>query len=92
MIVLILGYALDWCEIGSTKKGTNEFVLFAFLLFTANKSNSSVCFLGESTARQSVFHLYLTFTSNKVFVTKKSVALQYTIHNSLEIFPGFLGI
>ena len=33
------------------KKRTDEFVLFAFLLFTANKSNSSVHFLGESTAR-----------------------------------------
>ena len=29
--------------------------MFAFLLFTANKSNLSVCFLGESTARQSAF-------------------------------------
>ena len=34
----------------STKKRTDEFVLFAFLVFTANKSNSSVRFLGESTA------------------------------------------
>jgi hypothetical protein len=32
----------------SPKKQTNEFVLFAFLLFTTNKSNSSVRFLGES--------------------------------------------
>ena len=39
----------------SPKKQTDEFVLFAFLLFTANKSNSSVRFLGESTARQSAF-------------------------------------
>ena len=39
----------------------DEFVLFAFLLFTANKSNSSVCFLGEPTARQSAFRNYLTF-------------------------------
>ena len=39
----------------SSKKRTDEFDLFAFLLFTANKSNSSVCFLGESTARQSAF-------------------------------------
>ena len=34
----------------SPKKRTVEFVLFAFLLFTENKSNSSVGFLGESTA------------------------------------------
>ena len=39
----------------SPKKRTDEFDLFAFLLFMANKSNSSVCFFGESTARQSAF-------------------------------------
>ena len=39
----------------SPKKRTDEFDLFAFLLFTANKSNSSVRFFGESTARQSAF-------------------------------------
>ena len=39
----------------SPKKWTDEFDLFAFLLFTANKSNSSVRILGESTARQSAF-------------------------------------
>ena len=51
----------DWHAIDSPKKRTDEFVLFAFLLFTANKSNSSVRFLGESTARQSAFRFYLTF-------------------------------
>ena len=35
----------------SPKIRTDEFDLFAFLLFTANKTNSSVRFLGESTAR-----------------------------------------
>ena len=45
----------------SPKKRTDEFVLFAFLLFMANKSNSSVHFLGESTAHQSAFQFYLTF-------------------------------
>ena len=39
----------DWCAIDSPKKRTDEFVLFAFLPFTANKSNSSVRFLEEST-------------------------------------------
>ena len=39
----------------SQKKRTDEFDLFAFLLFTANKSNSSVRFFGESTAHQSAF-------------------------------------
>ena len=47
----------------SPKKQTDEFILFAFLLFTANKSNSSVCFLGESTAHQSAFQFYLTFSN-----------------------------
>ena len=46
--------------IDSPKKRTDIFDLFAFLLFTASKSNLSVCFLGESTARQSVFWFYLT--------------------------------
>ena len=46
----------------SPKKRTDEFDLFAFLLFMANKSNLSVCFLGESTDRQSAFWFYLTFT------------------------------
>ena len=45
----------------SPKKRTDEFVLFAFLLFTVNNSNSSVRFLGESIARQSAFRFYLTF-------------------------------
>ena len=45
----------DCCAIDSSKKQTDEFVLFAFLLFTANKSNSSVRFLGESTDRQTAF-------------------------------------
>ena len=37
----------------SPKKRTDEFDLFAFLLFTANKSNPFVHFFGESTVRQS---------------------------------------
>ena len=52
----------DWRAIDTPKKRMDEFVLFAFLLFTANKSNSSVCFLGESMARQSVLRFYLTFS------------------------------
>ena len=38
-----------------------QICLFAFLLFTENNSNSSVCFLGESRARQSAFLFYLIF-------------------------------
>jgi hypothetical protein len=51
----------DWRAIDSPKKRTDEFVLFAFLLFTANKPNLSVRFLGESMARQSAVRNYLTF-------------------------------
>jgi hypothetical protein len=40
----------------------NEFVSFAFLLFTANKTNSFVRFLGESMARPNCFWFYLTFS------------------------------
>ena len=39
----------DWRAIDSPKKQTDKFVLFAFLHYTANKSNSSVPFLGDST-------------------------------------------
>ena len=35
----------DWRVVDSPKKRTNRFVLLAFLLFTANKTNSYVCFL-----------------------------------------------
>ena len=55
----------DWSAIDSLKKPMEEFVLFAFLLFTANKSNSSVHFLGESTARQSAFWSYLIFNGHE---------------------------
>ena len=45
----------DWRAVDSPKKQINEFVLFAFLLFTTNKTNSFVRFLGEYTAHQSPF-------------------------------------
>ena len=51
----------DWRDLDSPKKRTNEIFLFAFLLFTANKTNLFICFLGESTARQNCFQFYLTF-------------------------------
>ena len=56
-----------YCLLTSPKKQTNEFVLFALLLFMANKSNSSVRFLGESTARQSTFRFYLTFSCQSIY-------------------------
>ena len=45
----------------SPKKQTDEFVLFAFLLFMANKLSLSIRILGESTIRQSAFRFFLTF-------------------------------
>ena len=45
----------DWRAIDSPKKRTNEFVLFAVKSKKANKTNSFLHFLGESTARQSAF-------------------------------------
>ena len=38
----------DLRAVGSPKKWTNEFVLFAFLLFTANKTNSFIHFFSSS--------------------------------------------
>ena len=45
----------DWQAIDSPKKRTDEFDLFAVKSKKANKTNLSVCFLGESMAHQSVF-------------------------------------
>ena len=45
----------DWRAIESPKKRTDEFVLFTFLLFRANKSNRPFVFLEESAAHQSAF-------------------------------------
>ena len=61
---------------------TNEFVLFAFLLFTANKSNSSVCFFGESTASQSAFRFYLTFRNLRGY---SPVILMHSFFNETKI-------
>ena len=61
----------------SPKKRTDEFVLFAFLLFMANKSNSSVRFLGKSKARQSAFWFYLTFSC--LILSAKNIKLCNTL-------------
>ena len=64
----------------SPKKQMDEFDLFAFLLFTANKSNSFVRFLGKSTARQSAFQFYLTFTPSCIgigFYSRFSVLVRH---------------
>ena len=55
----------------------NEFVLFAFLLFTANKTNSFVRFLGESMARPNCFRFYLTFSDHKKFANSGPLASNF---------------
>ena len=47
----------DWRAVDSPKKRTDEFDLFAVKSKKANKTNSSVRFLGESMARQSAFEI-----------------------------------
>ena len=51
----------------SPKKISDKFVYFAFLLFTADKTNSSAWFLEESTACQSAFWFHLTFSGLKLY-------------------------
>ena len=48
----------NWHAIDIPKKQQRIFFLFAYLLFTANKSNLSLHFLGESMARQSTFSFF----------------------------------
>ena len=59
----------DWRAMDSPKKRTDEFVLFAFLLFTAIKLNLSVHFLEKSTVHQSDFRFYLIFTLFEHLIT-----------------------
>ena len=63
---------LSLFEFDSPKKWMKELVLFAFLLFTANKTNSSVHFLVESTSCPKCFWFYLTFSDLKKFANKIS--------------------
>ena len=54
---------VDWRTVDSPKKRTYEFDLFAFLLFTANKTNLFV--------RSSCFWFYLTFTICRLEMAKE---------------------
>ena len=60
----------DWYAVESPKKWasnqTNEFILFPFLLFMANKTNSFVQFLEESMAHPNCFLFYLTFSKTTI--------------------------
>ena len=58
-----------------------------FLLITVNKSNSSVRFLGESTARQSAFRFYLTFKRSQGYFSLSYILIyffKYEINFSLS--------
>jgi hypothetical protein len=50
----------------------------------ANKTNSSVRFLGESTARQSTFRFYLTFSGQKI--QKHDISLKNPLHSVKKTF------
>ena len=56
----------DSSAVDSPKKWTKKFVLFAFLLFTANKTNSFVRFLEKSTARPNCFWLIWPLEINQM--------------------------
>ena len=84
----------------SPKKQTDLFALFGFLLFTANKSNSSVRLFGESTARQSAFQFYLTFNGAKLIKKnlvwgnerrKKPQIFRSIVSGSLKLFRQMSG-
>ena len=79
----------DWRAIDSPKKRTYKFVLFAFLLIMANKSNSSVRFLGESTSRQSTFRFYLTFSS---YILKRPQKFDEIFNLSVALVCFFLKV
>ena len=82
----------------SPKKWTEKFVFFAFLLFMANKTNSSVHFLGESG-----FRFYLTFNNNlnfchihfllanTLFTTAEATTTNYNSKNSNCSNNHFIG-
>ena len=50
----------------------------------ANKTNSSVHFLGESMARQSAFQFYLTFRTGPLSTSAKCVKELLQFFNNLE--------
>ena len=52
-----------WCVIDSPKKRTDDFFCQLFYSWRqTNQIRSFICFLGESTARQSAFWFYLTLS------------------------------
>ena len=81
----------DWRAIDSPKKRTDEFVLFAFLLFMANKSNSSVHFLGESRPTNLLFGFILPllyarpFDGEKLTIIRTGTKLVHNQFSGLEL-------
>ena len=90
-VVLTKGHLISKAIYGlltSSKKQTDKFVLFAFLLFTVNKSNFSVFLGGESTARQSAFQFYLTFSRSKYlrfFCCNCTLKVRHTMKKELNV-------
>ena len=72
----------DQRTIDSPKKRTDEFDLFAVKSKKANKTNSSIRFLGESMARQSAFEINWPLEEKKEY----SVELKRTWVPSILVF------
>ena len=68
----------------SLKERMDEFVLFAFLHYTANKSNSSVRFLGESTAQQIAYRFFSNLKRDIAF----GAVIYYLFTNSFLLNLG----
>ena len=55
--MVIYNQKVDWRAVDSPKNQTDEFDLLAVKIKKANKTNSSVRFLGESMERQFAFEI-----------------------------------
>ena len=56
----------DWRAVDSPKKRTNKFVLFAFLLFTVNKTNSCFVFWEHLQSARTAFGLIWPLENSQV--------------------------
>jgi hypothetical protein len=70
MCISVLQLKADWRAVDSPKKRNQRIRFVRFLLFTANKTNSFIRFLGESTASPNCFQFYL-FNSISFFLFDK---------------------
>ena len=74
-----------WRVLDSPKKQTNKFVLFTFLLFTANKTNSFIRFLEESTTFGFIWLLVFHFSELSIWLANfySSRGIKY-VHSFLS--------